>query len=290
MSEGLAAVKARHAEEMSELQARFKEAKKAAKKNGKKKLMEVDAQFTQAEMDLAAQQRDELEAAEENDETETVVEPEPVMDEASRKTSLAAKKRAKAAKKRADMRAREREAEARVAEEKTEAAKVSERTVELKALEAKLSPMGLGLFEVAADGNCLFRAVQHQLKQQNKSTDHARLRTDTADYMRSHADDFLAFFVSENEQVSPSEAFEAHCATLRDTSEWGGQPEILALSRLLDRPIWVHSRDAPTLKMGDDAEEGKKKPLQLTFHRHYFALGEHYNSVVATAKNHDDDH
>jgi hypothetical protein len=73
----------------------------------------------------------------------------------------------------------------------------------------------------------------------------------------------------------------------------------------LQVPIVVHSADAPELKMG---EEFERDPLQLTyvaadpllfvcslslvhappyattigrFHRHYYALGEHYNSVVA---------
>ena len=73
-------------------------------------------------------------------------------------------------------------------------------------------------------------------------------------------------------------AYDEHCRKVAETAEWGGQPELLALTKLLRRPIWVHSRDAPLLKMGDD--DAERTPLQLTYHRHYYALGEHYNSAA----------
>ena len=58
------------------------------------------------------------------------------------------------------------------------------------------------------------------------------------------------------------------------------QPELLALSRELGRPIWVHSADAPTVRMGEEDGGGGGKrgvgprPLQLAYHKHYYALGE----------------
>ena len=51
--------------------------------------------------------------------------------------------------------------------------------------------------------------------------------------------------------------------------------ELRALARVLERPVWVHSRDAPLLKMG----EAGGVPLVVTYHRDYYALGEHYNST-----------
>ena len=58
-------------------------------------------------------------------------------------------------------------------------------------------------------------------------------------------------------------------------AEGGGQPELLALARALDRPIVVYSRDSAPLRMGEsDGEE-----LVVTYHRDYYALGEHYNST-----------
>ena len=58
-------------------------------------------------------------------------------------------------------------------------------------------------------------------------------------------------------------------------ADWGGQPELLALARALQRPIVVYSRDSAPLRMGEsDGEE-----LVVTYHRDYYALGEHYNST-----------
>ena len=264
--ETVSEMEARHLKEMRELRERGRTAKKAAKKDGKKKVAEVDAKFQQEELDLAAQHRDEFEDADDDDETVVEV-PPPVED-------VASKKKAKAARKRGRARERERQKEALRNEEKDEAAKTSDRTLELRALDEKLKPLALGIHEVAADGNCLFRAVEHQL---SGSIDHGTLRIRTADYMLDHADDFSAFFEGD---------FESHCAKLRDTPEWGGQPELLALTNILQRPIWVHSRDAPTLKM--DSPGGGGDPLHLSFHRFYFALGEHYNSVVPRRLKEDD--
>jgi hypothetical protein len=52
-----------------------------------------------------------------------------------------------------------------------------------------------------------------------------------------------------------------------------------------NRTMLIFSADSPVLKMGD--EEGKKcsnVPLKLAYHRHFYALGEHYNSVAPVVK------
>ena len=79
-----------------------------------------------------------------------------------------------------------------------------------------------------------------------------------------------------------------------DGPVWGGQLEIQALSLALHRSIEVYSADAPVLVMNaeasstegddsdsdDDSGSATSPPLRVTYHRHYFALGAHYNSVV----------
>ena len=91
--------------------------------------------------------------------------------------------------------------------------------------------------------------------------------------MAANADDYLAFVALDADD--PGAFFAEHCRRVRETAEWGGQPELLALARVLGRPIWVHSRDAPLLKMG----EGAGAPLVLTYHRDYYALGEHLSLI-----------
>ena len=72
--------------------------------------------------------------------------------------------------------------------------------------------------------------------------------------------------------------------------------QVRALSEGLKCPIVVFSAEGAPLTMGaeyavsvgiegddqDDDDKGwdKKKALLLSFHRHYYALGEHYNSVT----------
>ena len=74
--------------------------------------------------------------------------------------------------------------------------------------------------------------------------------------------------------------------------------ELLALSRLLNRPIEVRDKtgggererrllllsrqviqaEGPSMVMGEDIRG--QTSLILTYHRHMFGLGEHYNSVA----------
>ena len=65
----------------------------------------------------------------------------------------------------------------------------------------------------------------------------------------------------------------------------GGQVEINALCSVLQRRIWIYGADAsmPILKMGEDCAQNTgviDVPIRVSFHRHYYTLGEHYNSVV----------
>lgn len=66
------------------------------------------------------------------------------------------------------------------------------------------------------------------------------------------------------------------------SAEWGGQLEIKALSECLQRPIFVYEANAPVVKMGEEFynPHSPEQPIRLTYHKHYYALGEHYNSVT----------
>ena len=66
------------------------------------------------------------------------------------------------------------------------------------------------------------------------------------------------------------------------TAEWGGQIEIRALSECLQRVIYIYEANAPVIKMGEEHHNrySTEEPIRLTYHKHYYALGEHYNSVT----------
>jgi OTU domain-containing protein 6 len=179
---------------------------------------------------------------------------------------------------------------------------VSAREVELEAIERELSKDGLAVKLIASDGHCLYRAVVDQIKlqpsdvespagvftfglsvsgsvkatvgQQN-TLDVKQLRQAVASELREHSDDYKPFVGLDGGE------FEEYCDRVASYAgaEWGGQVEIQAMCAILRRDIWVYSANTrtPILKMGNF---GESAPLRLSYHRQYYALGEHYNSVV----------
>lgn len=77
---------------------------------------------------------------------------------------------------------------------------------------------------------------------------------------------------------------------MRNTAEWGGHLELRALHMALGRPIHVYSvqNGARPLEIHDDNDKSgsssvsDKEPIRLSYHLHYYALGEHYNQVIQT--------
>lgn len=151
----------------------------------------------------------------------------------------------------------------------------SERDVEIGKLTAQLTPLGLALHEIPADGHCLYRSLAHLLQAQGDvSCDYATCRCEIANHMRAHAADFVPFLAETGAADLPS-----YCEQVEGSSEWGGQLEITALAHSRKACIVVYSADAPPLTTGEEyATTGNR--LELAYHRHYYGLGEHYNAVV----------
>lgn len=66
---------------------------------------------------------------------------------------------------------------------------------------------------------------------------------------------------------------------MESTGIWGGQPEILALSRAFERQINVVQVGYPTLKVGEDefgGHSGKNEQdaVFISYHRKMYGLGE----------------
>ena len=111
--------------------------------------------------------------------------------------------------------------------------------------------------------------------------DFITLRKMASTYMRNHPDDFSPFLGL----LSTDEEYKTYCDKVEsiNDAEWGGQLEIRALCYCLNRKILIYSADSPLLIMGGDEvmlDCDNKKPLKIAYHRHYYALGEHYNSVT----------
>ncbi|GLT95810.1 hypothetical protein SLE2022_134720 [Rubroshorea leprosula] len=89
----------------------------------------------------------------------------------------------------------------------------------------------------------------------------------------------------ESAENSPAERFENYYKEVESTAAWERQLELGALTHCLRKHIMIFSGSFPDVEMGKEykAETGSdslKGSIMLSYHRHTFGLGEHYNSVV----------
>ncbi|KAG6911493.1 hypothetical protein DXG01_014567 [Tephrocybe rancida] len=150
----------------------------------------------------------------------------------------------------------------------------------------------LHIHEVNPDGHCLYSAVADQLALlgilPSSQANYAIVRHAASSYIFSHPDDFLPFLepsadgeLSDSGLMTPK-GFERYCATIRDTAEWGGEPEILALSRAYNVPIHVIQGGRPSIVTHEpegSRGEDEKRIVRISYHRKMYGLGEHYNSL-----------
>jgi OTU domain-containing protein 6 len=123
----------------------------------------------------------------------------------------------------------------------------------------------------------MFRALADQLMLTDttgsRTHDFKELRKIAAKHIQDNAEEYSPFL-----GLLPEEVFDYCQKVSSDTlAEWGGQVELKALSESLKRQIHVYAASSPTVKMG---ESNGQEPLRLAFHRHFYALGEHYNSII----------
>ncbi|KFM82157.1 OTU domain-containing protein 6B, partial [Stegodyphus mimosarum] len=76
------------------------------------------------------------------------------------------------------------------------------------------------------------------------------------------------------------EQYIKYCEDIVKTSSWGGHVEIQALSNICGKPMEVIQAEGPSVIAGDEHDSPR---LIISYHRHVYGLGEHYNSVVPAA-------
>lgn len=223
-----------------------------------------------------------------------------------KKAEAAAKKKARKEARRAAKAKAEAEREAEIEAEK--AAAPDERAIENAAIQSRLDGLGLTMRKMPADGNCLFHSVADQLQRAGHSiatragkvrsvasagkvgsltlarvgtqTAYKELRMMTADYLERNGESFGGFLVYTEEDEASGEPLASYCARLRDTAEWGGEPELRALAEAVGCPITVHSAGSDPLEVNAGADGPN---VHVSFHQRYYALGDHYNSVIPQA-------
>jgi hypothetical protein len=145
------------------------------------------------------------------------------------------------------------------------------RTMSLAMLTMSAAP--LKFHDVPRDGNCLFSAVALSADGATKPQSADALRAQAMDVLCSSGDVSLGGLPA-NLIIEPlgGEGEVGYCRRMRRSGEWGSTAELLALTRVLSRPIRVHTAFGAELY---GADEGTAWPLAVHYENsHYRAVTE----------------
>ncbi|KAF4448747.1 hypothetical protein F53441_7895 [Fusarium austroafricanum] len=292
-------IQARHRRELKDLQGRITGKKKNATKKTRKGVNDECAEMERQLREKQAAEIAALNPSEDNNNEEGGGEEEEEEEEGDAKSEVkdqreedelekvteklsvsepaqqAGKKRNRQ-KERLARRAAEQEAEAQRAEEEA-SSMTNYRAKESKYMASMFEKHGLVEKDIAPDGHCLFSAVADQLGQNDislgdgdtKEPAYKTVRRVASDYMLEHGDDFAPFL---------EEDLKGYARKMRDTAEWGGQLELMALARQYKAEIRV-VQDGRLERIGEEEGAESGKILWLAYYRHGYGLGEHYNSL-----------
>ena len=137
-----------------------------------------------------------------------------------------------------------------------------------KSFISALNEQKMHVVEVDGDGNCLFRAVAHQIWLDEDR--HMELRKRCVAHMREHAERYASFFDGD---------FTNYLYGMNKSGTWGDDIEIRALEEITDRIIFIYSSQSllvEPLKTNFDevALLGTVSPLKISYHGK-----NHYNSI-----------
>lgn len=280
-------IQARHRKELKALdgekRASLKKTKATAGKGKKAKemLAEVEAEFDKKLKELEAKHAQEIAEASGGD---TAPPPPAAEPEQPATTTTAAtteeereRKKSKAQRKREKAKEKERERELQIERENAEAGP-SLRQIEVESIQTQLAPLGLKIAEVQSDGNCLYRAIAA-----HSGGTYQETRNLCANTLLENEAEFAPF--CEYDDKAPD--FTAYVDQVRNSSEWGGHLELRVLSMALKKHILVYSAQSrePLHIQPEHEESDDSDPIRLSYHLHYYALGEHYNRVVKASSN-----
>lgn len=157
---------------------------------------------------------------------------------------------------------------------------------EKKSMGEATKRLGLKETDIRPDGHCLYSAVAIELKNigvdpsrgiadTNSQEGYKFVRAETATYILSHPDDFAPFI---------EEPLEQYAHKIKDTAEWGGQIELLAIARAYGVHINVLRGDGSIEKLEPGSTEAgeERKEIWLAYYEHSYGLGEHYNALRKT--------
>lgn len=165
------------------------------------------------------------------------------------------------------------------------------RDQEREAMQREINLRRLTEKEIRSDGHCLYAAIADQLaeceigfkprievgetnsEKQTSDTPYKITRRVAASFILHNPNDFLPFVERPMQEYTDS---------IRNTGEWGGHLELVALAKAYGVTINVLQADGKIEKIQGITEgntDGSGEELWLSYYRHSFGLGEHYNSL-----------
>jgi len=266
----------RHRNEKKDMQCKIQSMKKSVAKGDRKKKKEVTERTAEIEAKLKEKHLEELNIFIEKNEEPSLIKnlQEVRINDTASKISRAEKRRSK-----------------KVTQMKERQALIEEhdikniggaRYIETKTLVKKLKNIGLVIFDIPSDGNCLYSAIVHQLKEVCGQTfTVSDIRIKTSDFIKSKKDDFIPYLSHpDTGEMLTDQQFNEYCNQVANSVQWGGEIELRALSHIFKIPIKVIQAEGSDITIGIEYTNCNKT-LILVFHRHMYGLGEHYNSVCS---------
>ncbi|XXG62257.1 hypothetical protein AAC387_Pa05g0655 [Persea americana] len=141
---------------------------------------------------------------------------------------------------------------------------------------------------ISGDGRCLFRSVVHGARLRvGKPSPSENLQKELADELRAKVADEFIKRRAETEWFLEGD-FDTYVRQIRQPQIWGGEPELLMASHVIQMPISVYMLDknSGSLKVIAEygQEYGKENPICVLYHGygHYDALQIPLNGAQTT--------
>ncbi|KAL3511420.1 hypothetical protein ACH5RR_030821 [Cinchona calisaya] len=143
---------------------------------------------------------------------------------------------------------------------------------------------------IPGDGRCLFRSVVHGASlRAGKPSPNETSERELADELRAKVTDEFIKRRADTEWFVEGD-FDTYVTQMRLPHIWGGEPELLMSSHVLQVPITVHMLDKKTNCLKTIAEYGQEygneNPIRVLYHGygHYDALQNQFGNLHSKMK------
>ncbi|GMH20124.1 hypothetical protein Nepgr_021965 [Nepenthes gracilis] len=136
---------------------------------------------------------------------------------------------------------------------------------------------------IPGDGRCLFRSVAHgACLRSGKPAPSENLQRELADELRAKVADEFIKRREETEWFIEGD-FDTYISQIRKPHVWGGEPELLMLSHVLEMPITVYMHDENSRGLISIAEYGQEYGEENPIRILYYGFG-HYDTILIPGK------